>query len=483
MRLRTRVAAAPCRSRIALGLVALAILIVGSSGIAAADPTGAPTSTALPGDSPTPSTATPTPTPTATASVAATPSATTSDPTPTSDSSSSAASDSRRRAEPMAAKVPATAGAGIASLRARLPAKLRRFSTLATRTQHASKTKQNAKPQQDASVAAAPVLEDDRLAVSVISRCAEGTTEASADASVRLLADIQLSVSYVVRDAQNAQVKQGNFTLVPDSDLDFADFTVAGLSAGGYHLDLFVEDVAAPTSILDVQVASLDFDVIGCVTATVTCQAITFANPAANPALELNVSGDDPDGGSTDLTLTLAPGATRVVRTGRTTIDWFAGTGVATDLSQLIALAGTDAAVSIPQSCGDPSSSIRASCAEDESATLTLSVDHLADETIQWVILDPFRTEVASGRVNANGRTSDRFKALLPGAGRYEYRLYVNGTADVLESFDFAVRACVRAELADTGTPGGALVGLVAALLLVPAGTRLARRFRPTRAR
>jgi hypothetical protein len=81
-----------------------------------------------------------------------------------------------------------------------------------------------------------------------------------------------------------------------------------------YHLDLFAGTIETPTS-------SLDFDVIGCVTTTIACQAITFSNPASNPALELNVFGDDPDGGSSDVTLTLAPGAVRTVRTGRTTID------------------------------------------------------------------------------------------------------------------------------------------------------------------
>ena len=88
-----------------------------------------------------------------------------------------------------------------------------------------------------------------------------------------------------------------------------------------------------------------------------------------------------------------------------------------------------------------------------------MAVDHPADETAQWVILDTFRTEVASGRIRAHGRTSDRFTAKLPDAGRYEYLLYVNGTGDVLESFGFAVRACAEAGLADTGLSGGALSG------------------------
>jgi hypothetical protein len=473
MRLPTRAALASS-IRFAIGLVTLAVLLVGSSATAAADPSGSPTSTALPAASPTPSTATPTPTPTATASATATSSATTPGITPTS-ASSPVEPDSPRPAGVRAAKVPVTAGAGIARLQARLPARLRRFGALATTTRQSAKTQQDATTQQDARVAAAaPGLEDDRLAISVISRCAEGSAT-SADVAVLLLADAQLSVSYVVRDDGNAHVAQGSFTLVPDSDLDFADFTVADLTMGGYHLDLFAGDVETPTS-------SLDFDVIGCVTATVTCQAITFSNPASNPALELNVSGDDPDGGSSDATLALASGDTRTVRTGRTTIDWFAGTGVATELSQIIALAGAAAGTAIPQGCADPSSSVRVGCAGGGSAKVTLSVDHFADETVEWVILDAFRTEVASGRVNANGRTLDRFSALLPGVGRYEYLLYVSGTGDVLESFDFAVRAC-RAGLADTGAPSGAAGALVAALLLIATGVGLCRLFRPTRIR
>jgi hypothetical protein len=99
-----------------------------------------------------------------------------------------------------------------------------------------------------------------------------------------------------------------------------------------------------------------------------------------------------------------------------------------------------------------------------------VSVDHPADETAQWVILDTFRTEVASGRIRAESSTSDRFSANLPGAGRYQYLLYVNGTGDVLESFTFAVRACPGAGLADTGLSGGALAGVLLGLLLLTTG-------------
>jgi hypothetical protein len=461
MRLPTRAALASS-FRFALGLVTLAVLLVGSNAPAAADPTGSPSSTALPAASPTPSTDTPTPTPTAMASASATSSPTTSDITPTSASSTSAAADSRRPAELRAAKVPVAAGAGITSLRARLPAKLRRVAALAVMTK-----RQDAK----AAAAAAPALEDDRLAISVISRCAQGSTQTSADVAALLVADVQLSVSYVVRDGENVPVAQGSFTLVPGGDLDFADFTVAGLSAGGHHLDLFAGDVETPT-------ASLDFDIIGCVATTIACQAITFSNPASNPAVEVNIFGDDPDGGSSDVAFTLTPGAARTVRTGRAIIDWFAGVGAGTDLSQIIALAGAANGVSIPQGCGDPSSSVRIGCAAagGGSAKVTLLVDHLPEETVEWAILDTFRTEVASGRVSANGRTSDRFRALLPGAGRYQYLLHVNGTRDALESFDFAVRACVRAGLADTGATDGAVPGVILGLLLVTTGTGLARR-------
>jgi hypothetical protein len=118
--------------------------------------------------------------------------------------------------------------------------------------------------------------------------------------------------------------------------------------------------------------------------------------------------------------------------------------------------------------------------AGSQRAAVTLFIDHLPDETVEWVIVDTFRTEVASGRVDANGRTADRFRALLPGAGRYSYLLYVNGTGDVLESFDFAVRACASAGLADTGAPSGALGGFIAALLAVPTGSFLIRRCRAT---
>jgi hypothetical protein len=62
----------------------------------------------------------------------------------------------------------------------------------------------------------------------------------------------------------------------------------------------------------------------------------------------------------------------------------------------------------------------------------------------------------------------------------FPYLLYVNGTGDVLESFDFAVRACASAGLADTGAPSGALGGFIAALLAVPTGSFLIRRCRAT---
>ena len=54
----------------------------------------------------------------------------------------------------------------------------------------------------------------------------------------------------------------------------------------------------------------------------------------------------------------------------------------------------------------------------------------------------------------------------------------MNGTGDVLESFDFTVRACAQVGLADTGASGGAPAGVLVGLLLVTTGTGLARRFR-----
>ena len=107
-----------------------------------------------------------------------------------------------------------------------------------------------------------------------------------------------------------------------------------------------------------------------------------------------------------------------------------------------------------------------------------MSIDHPADESAEWVILDTFRTEVASGHLRADGRTSDRFTAKLRGAGRYEYLVYVNGTGDVLESFDLTVRACAQAGLADTGASGGAPTGVLVGLLLATTGMGLALRFR-----
>jgi hypothetical protein len=145
MRLPTRAVAAS-RLRFALGVVVLAVLLAGSSVTAAADPTGSPSSTASSAASPTPGTLTPTPTPTAAATATGTSSATTSDVTPSTPASAEADASGPKQLK--AAKVPVVAGAGIASLQARLPGKLRQLVALAATTQ------QNAR----VAAAAAPAL-------------------------------------------------------------------------------------------------------------------------------------------------------------------------------------------------------------------------------------------------------------------------------------------------------------------------------------
>jgi hypothetical protein len=320
-----------------------------------------------------------------------------------------------------------------------------------------------------ASTLAAIVEEDQRLAVSVITGCVTDGARTSAEIVVQLLVDEQLPVSYVVRDDQNNPISSGSFSLVPATGLDQSAITVSGLAAGSYSLELFVgEEGGEPAG-------SFDFDVLGCLRTTISCQAITFDNPAGNPAVVLNVSGDDPDGGASDATFVLAHGATKTVRTGRTRIDWFAGTAAGSDDSQVIALAGDLVDVPIPQHCGDPASTVRIGCsAGGAAAGLSLSIRHLPGETLRWVVVDHDRSEIASRTITGTGSTLARFAVNLPGPGRYRYLLYVNGTGDVLESFGVRVRACPRG-LADTGAPAGLLVVPLAAAALVGLGLTLLR--------
>jgi hypothetical protein len=454
----------------AAGMTILLALTFGATAPALADPTSEPSESSTPTASasppPTITGADPatTSTPSAGSTSASTP-ASSAEPTTAAGSGSSsdapAARTSVKRSHTLGAKGTWSAAAAARKL---LRGRVGLLASKLARTQAASR-----KADGRVSTLAAIVDEDERLAVSVITGCVANGATTSADIVVQLLVDEPLPVSYVVRDDQNTPISNGSFSLVPATGLDQSAITVSGLAAGSYSLELFVgEEGGEPAG-------SFDFDVLGCLRTTVSCQAITFDNPAGNPAVVLNVSGDDPDGGSSDATFTLAPGAAKTVRTGRTHIDWFAGTATGSDDSQVIALAGDLVGVPIPQRCGDPATTVRIGCsAGGAAAGLSLSISHLPGETLRWLVVDRDHSEIASRTITGTGGTLTRFTVRLPGPGRYTYLLYVNGTGDVLESFGLRVRPCPRG-LADTGSPAGLLGVPLAAAASIVLGLALLR--------
>jgi hypothetical protein len=190
-------------------------------------------------------------------------------------------------------------------------------------------------------------------------------------------------------------------------------------------------------------VADETFDVLPCVAVKATCRAVTFTNPAGNPAAYVTYSGHKK---SQEFDLELAPGASRTVRADYTKIDY--------DASSDDPDADTDAlghgTITVKQHCSHGP----AQPADNAVQTFGFAGCSLggapADVSLSWSVQPSVaqrRYEVlgAGQQVVAQGsfKGGHDTDVTLP-AGTYTYRSYANAILQPFEDVSFTVLACVE---------------------------------------
>lgn len=190
-------------------------------------------------------------------------------------------------------------------------------------------------------------------------------------------------------------------------------------------------------------VADETFDVLPCVVVKATCRAVTFTNPAGNPAAYVTYSGHKK---SQEFDVELAPGASRTVRADYSKIDY--------DASSDDPDATTDAlghgTIKVKQHCthgpAQPADNAVqtfgfAGCSvggTPATVTLSWSVQPSVSQR-RFEIVGAGQQVVASGSFKG-GRDTD---VTLP-AGTYTYRSYANAIVAPFEDVSFTVLGCVE---------------------------------------
>lgn len=390
---------------------------------------------AAPGDSPSPSDSS-----SAAKSASPTPSQTPSDApvaSPTSSESPAASPSATQPAEPPATSTPSQLVA--TQNRAQVGHALR--AKLSSREQRAL----TEAPSVSGRALAAQAEQDDRFVTLTMSDCAPPSGVGSLDILIGAVIDTEFSLDYVVTNGDDVNVT-GSITLEPDADDGITEIAVPGLARGTYRVDFFDPDGTEP-------VASHSVDVIACITTVVSCQGITFANPAGNPEVAVfyyDTNDEDADGDF----LYVEPGASARVRTPVTDLTYLAfyqppGTGDdenPDDGPLVISLAG-EGDVTIDQDCAlSAGTTATVGCSSGgAAATIKLHVEHPADQSIRYQIRTVQDTVAASGELGAGGTAYDDITARLPGPGEYQYTLFLDGEDSAYETIEFEVLRCVTA--------------------------------------
>lgn len=190
-------------------------------------------------------------------------------------------------------------------------------------------------------------------------------------------------------------------------------------------------------------VADEAFDVLPCVTVKATCRAVTFTNPASNPAAYVTYSGHKK---SQEFDLELAPGESRTVRADYSKIDYDASS----DDPDAVTDALGDGTTKVKQHCthgpAQPGENAvqsfgLAGCSlsgAPATVTLSWSVQPSVSER-RYEVLGADQQVVTEGSFKG-GHDAD---VTLP-AGTYTYRSYANAIVQPFEDVSFAVLACVE---------------------------------------
>lgn len=190
-------------------------------------------------------------------------------------------------------------------------------------------------------------------------------------------------------------------------------------------------------------VADETFDVLPCLVVKATCRAVTFTNPAGNPAAYVDYRGHKKN---QDFDVEVAPGASRTVRADYSKIDYESSTDDP-DASTNALGGGT---VKVKQSCAhgpaqpadNPVRTSGFAACSTAGAPVPVSLGWSAQPSVtkgRYEVLGADQLVVAQGSFKG-GRDTD----LTLAAGTYTYRSYANGIVQPFEDVSFVVLACVQ---------------------------------------
>lgn len=283
-----------------------------------------------------------------------------------------------------------------------------------------------------ASAARPPAAPGD-LDAFVFAECQQGSKETAAEASV-FNESAQPATVFFAATRQGRAVDSGRLDIPPG---DFVDFAVAGLTAGAYQLT-FANQPGGPP------VFAVAFRVLECISVDASCAAVTFSNPASNPAVE--VLYGDRDKPEPDDSVIVGPGAERTVRTTRTTLDYLSVFFGDTSAEASVSLAG-EGDVAVPNgACRAKITSVRTDCADPgtDNGSARAELDIEAGQRVRFEV-----TRAGSSRVIARGTApvepkDSEYAVAVSDLRRDDYvlRVYVGNEDKATDRERFTVRKC-----------------------------------------
>ncbi|GAB2568298.1 hypothetical protein GCM10009593_01570 [Microlunatus antarcticus] len=266
--------------------------------------------------------------------------------------------------------------------------------------------------------------EDDEAWLDVDPGCATGTGKAKVAGYVYTPTKVKLD--YVLTGT--GLRKTGTVKTKADRPVSFS---LPSVRTGSYHLTVALH---GRTDL----VADATFDVLPCVTVKASCRAVTFTNPAGNPAAYGLYRGHKKN---QDFELDLAPGASLTVRADHSKIDY----DLTSDDSGL-----GNGTIKVKQSCKHGAAQPDSHALQTTGYVGCAQSAAKADVQLGWSAqpsLKKLRFEVldAQQAVVAKGTPKGgREKDLSLAAGSYTYRSYANGLAKPFEDVAFVVLGCVE---------------------------------------
>jgi len=267
--------------------------------------------------------------------------------------------------------------------------------------------------------------DDDEAYLEVVPSCASGRSRTRVDAVVFTTTKVKLDYVLTGTDLR----KTGTVKTKADRPVSFK---LPSVRTGAYRLTLTLHGTTD-------LVGDASFDVLPCVTVKAGCRAVTFTNPAGNPAAYGLYSGHKKN---QDFEVDLAPGASLTVRADYSKIDYDLTADDHPDLGR-----GT---IKVKQSCAHGPAQPTDHALQTSAFVGCASSGSLASVELGWSVqpsLKKLRYEVLDAGQDVVADASfkgGRHADLSLAAGAYTYRSHANGLAQPFEDISFVVLACVE---------------------------------------